>query len=86
MRLVDVESSRHPSNRNDPAAGPAEAAASAATEPTAAFALHAVAKFLNPFLQILFAPSAKVLRPSLRAADAHRLRWSLRSRSVQRKT
>jgi len=69
-------------NRNDPAAGTAKAPASAAPETTAAFALHAIAKLLDAILQILFAPAAKVLRATLRPTDAHRLRWSFRSRSV----
>src|SRR5260370_8764277 len=87
MRLIDVESFRHPSNRNDPTAGTAEAAASStAPETTAAFALHSIAKLLDPILQILFAPAAKILRPPLRSADTYRLGWSFRSRSVQRRT
>ncbi len=80
MRLIDVKSLWHSSNRNDPAAGTAKAPA--APETTAAFALHPIAKLLDAILQILFAPAAKVLGSTLRPTDAHRLRWSFRSRSV----
>src|SRR6202171_1416659 len=85
VRLIDVEAFWHPAQDDHPAAGSAEAAAPAAPETTAAFPLRAIAKLLNPLLQILFAPSAKVLRPPLCSANAHRLRRSLRSRSVHGK-
>ena len=82
MWLVDIEPARHPANDERL---PAEAAATPASKATAALALHAIAKLLDPFLQILFGPAAEVLRSSLRAADTHRLRWPFRSCSVQGK-
>src|SRR5438552_721337 len=81
MRLIDVEALRHSANHDHSAAGPAKTA-TPASKATAAFALHAIAKLLDPFLQILLGPAAEVLRPSLRAADAYRLSWPLCSRSV----
>jgi hypothetical protein len=72
MRLIDIETFRHPAECDHRAAGAAEAPTPTATPETpASFALYAVPKLLNPLLQILLAPSAKVLRPPLRAADAH---------------
>ena len=82
MRLIDVEALRHSANHDHSAAGPAKTAATPASKATAAFALHAIAKLLDPFLQILLGPAAEVLRPSLRAADAYRLCWPLCSRPV----
>ena len=86
MRLIDVEALRHSANHDHSAAGPSKTAATTVSwEATAAFALHAIAKLLDPLLQILFVSSAEILRPSLRAADAYRLRWTLCARSVQGK-
>src|SRR5438046_10614940 len=85
MSLSDFEAPR-PSPKSRPSApGPTKTAATPASKATAAFALHAIAKLLDPFLQILLGPAAEVLRPSLRPADAYRLRWPFRSRSVQGK-
>ncbi len=70
MRLIDVESPGHPAKGDNSAALSTEAAVSSA-ETSTAFALRAIAKLLDPLLQIVFAPSAEVLRPPLRATDAH---------------
>src|SRR5438874_13766308 len=80
MRLIDVEALGHPAQGDGPPARSAEAATPAATT---AFALHAIAKLLNPLLHILFVASAEVLCPSRRAADAHRLRRPLGPRAIE---
>ena len=81
MRLIDIETARHSAN-HDHSAGPATAAPG---EATAAFALHPIAKLLDPLLQLLFVSSAKVLRSSLCAADAYGLRRPFCSSSIQGK-
>src|SRR5207302_8644223 len=80
MRLIDVEALGHPAQGDGPPARSAEAASPAATS---SFALHAIAKLLNPLLHILFVASAEVLCPSRCAADAHRLRRPLGPRAIE---
>src|SRR5439155_16993396 len=58
MRLIDVEALRHSANHDHSAAWPAKTAAIPASKATPACALHAIAKFLDPSLQILLRPAS----------------------------
>jgi hypothetical protein len=76
MRLIDVESARHPpdGDYSGTASGSAEAATAPAKAPTA-LSLHAIAKFLDALLQVVFVAKPEILSPPLRAADADRFGW-----------
>src|SRR6266478_389725 len=86
MRLIDVEVARQPRNHDrSPAQTTGTASARAAPLQAAAFALRAVAKFLDALLYIVLDAAAKILCAPLRAADTHRFRRTLRSCAIEGK-
>src|ERR1700722_344316 len=90
MRLIDVQATRQAPHGKDPA-GAANSTSASATRatgtaripPKQSFALRALSKFLDALLQFVFVAPAKVLRSSLRAADAHRFGRRVGADAVQ---
>src|SRR5882757_7648790 len=99
MRLINVEVATQTANHDRPATAettsasgpsrtalPAGTALPAALQIPPAFSLHAIAKFLNAIFQILLGTATKILRASLRTANADGLRGIIEARATQWQT
>ncbi len=83
MGLIYVKTLRQaPERKNSSAARPSAGTAPETTSAEQAFALRALAKLLDALLQFILVAGTKILRAALRAADAHRFRWGVRSRAI----
>ncbi len=94
MRLIDVETAAAQPADHDRAAtraasGPATTSRTlspSTAEAGSTLALHAVAKFLDAFLEFIFAADPEILRAALRPGDADGFRWPIGPSAVQWET